>query len=106
MSSTEIILILASVTILGGFLLRKHRRPVSRQAVEWSFSKQSDRAFEAAPLRPRMQQLRQNHLVGLPDSSQSTGHRRALVASARQALGRLSFFKDRTEQHEYQSHAA
>jgi hypothetical protein len=50
-------------------------------------------AFDASSVRPKIQRLRGDYLASLKGRQQDDDRRRGLIASARRALGCLSYFR-------------
>jgi hypothetical protein len=73
------------VVCLRARLRRLARRPLDERHMTGA-------AFDTSTIRPRIQRLREDYLVALPCRPQDENRKRGLIASARRALGRLSYF--------------
>jgi hypothetical protein len=95
MSATEVIIRLGAAALLTGYLLwRRHQRrlkPICEECPadpNWTGS-----AFDAAVVTPQIQRLRQDYVAAIHGPPHDLCRRRARLDSARQALGRLAYFR-------------
>ena len=95
MSATEVIIRLGAVTLLTGYLLWRHhqRDGLSISEVCPADPNWTGPAFDAAAVTPRIQRLRQDYAAAIHGLPHDLCRRRARLASARQALGRLAYFR-------------
>ncbi len=101
MKTSEIILRLVALILLGSYLLAKHRQRVRNWPVK-DFPDLPARPLEAA-LQARVQQIREDYSAEL-HSPRHAGNRRAnLIARAGRTLRCLDYFRDREAEHEHQS---
>jgi hypothetical protein len=105
MDTSEIILRLVALIILGAYLLFKHRQRIRNWPVK-IYSHLPGRETLAATLQPRLQKIRNDYSAELHSSPHSASLRASLVARAAQTLSRLEYFRDKDMEHEHQSPAS
>jgi len=94
MWDNEVIMRLAAVALLVGFLIGKQWERARKRA---SFRRQFQRegeAFNVAPLRPRLAAVRHDFSHLAHDHAHGIPARKALVAAARRKLSQLPFFQN------------
>jgi hypothetical protein len=105
MSVLEIIVRLAAVALLAGYLFIKHRQRVRNWSGPKNPAEWTGRAIDATRLRPTIDRVRHDYLAARPPPARSIWCRKALLALAGRTVGRLSFFRDRKSEGEAHKHA-
>lgn len=106
MSDNEVIIRLTTVLLLLAFLVFKQvERLRNRAALHRQFQREGE-VINVAPLRPRLESLRQNFSQVAQERSRAGQAREGLVAVARQKLRSLPFFQNPPSQPGSEHHAA
>jgi hypothetical protein len=106
MADIPFMLKLVALALLAGFLLyRQWQRERQRAALRRQLRPASD-GLNVAPLRPRLNALRQNFISAAHEHARGVHARECLVAAARRKLSHLPFFRDYPVTHEGEHHAA
>jgi Flp pilus assembly protein TadB len=106
MSDNEVIIRLTALLLLLAFLVHKQvERRRSRAAFHRQFQREGE-VINVAPLRPRLEALRQNFSQVAQEHSRAGRAQEGLVASARQKLRSLPFFQSPSSQPEGEHHTA
>ena len=101
MSGIEATIRLAVVAVLASYLYVKHRQRVRNWGEPYDPTKWTGHGIDVVKLKPRVEELRRDHLRGQPPAKGLSFHR-ALLDVARRAVVRLAFFHDReSESHEH-----
>lgn len=106
MSDNEVILRLSTVALLVGYLTYMQWGRARKRA---AFRRQFHRAGEVidvAPLRPRLDEVRRNYTASAHAQARGIHARENLVASARQKLSQLPFFRDHPAEPQGEHHVA
>ncbi len=95
MSAAEVIIRLGAAALLTGYLLwRRHQRDVHSLSEECPADPNwTGPAFDAAAVTPRIQRLRQDYAAAIHCPPHDLCRRRTRLASARQVLGGLAYFR-------------
>lgn len=103
MRTSEIIVRLGILILLGGYLFFKHlQRLRSRARNTKDFSHLLGKTLDTAALQPRLQQIRNDYSAGLHPPPHAANFRPNLVGCARKMLRNLPYFRDRKSEQEPQ----
>lgn len=106
MSDNEVIIRLTTVLLLLVFLVYRHaERARKRAAFRRQFQREGD-VINVAPLRPRLEAVRQEFSQAAHGRAPNHHAREGLIAEARRKLSQLSFFRHQPAHPESERHAA
>jgi hypothetical protein len=94
MSGVEIIVRLAVVAMLAGWLLSKQRRRMRTAEVQYDPAEWTGHTIDVSSLKPKLEAVRRNHLAACPPNS-DIGFHHALLHLARRFVLRLPYFQRR-----------
>ena len=103
------VILLTVAALLGACLWMKHRQGVRRRLSEKQWT---GIPFDVSAVAPRLRRLRRDYVTEFRSRPHPVSLRRGLLASARQALERLSYFRDRravssaSANHDTETHTA
>jgi hypothetical protein len=106
MSVVEFILSLACLALLVSYLWGKHRQRNRARGLPEESAGWTGRGFDAALIRPRLEQIRHNYTAQVHARPHEFLKRRSLVALARATLGRFAYFRHKNEDSEAARHPA
>jgi hypothetical protein len=94
MSVLEIVIRMAVVALLAGYLYRKHRRRLELRSTEIDPAEWTGQGIDVSNLRPRLESVRTDYLMATRQAPE-TDLRRGLLEQARRWVRQLSYFKHR-----------
>lgn len=104
MFEAEIILRLAGLAALGGYLVFKSRQRLLREFDYCQAAQATGKAIDATKLKQLLEEVRRDYRSAL-HTPKSNLFRRGLLASARQTMVRFAYFHDRILEEHAVTHA-
>ncbi len=93
---------LATVMVLTGFLLWKRSQRLPARYIRSDPSLWTGRGIDVTPLKPKVEDLRQNFQTAVPPAKGVCFHR-AFLYSVRRLVAHFAYFQDRQEDHAHLS---
>jgi hypothetical protein len=103
MSGIEIMIRLAVVAVLASYLGIKHRQRKRRSPYRYDPAKWTGQAIDVTKLKPRVEEVRRDHLRTRAPAKDLCAHR-ALLTLARRVVARLAYFQDRESDNHAHTH--
>ena len=88
---------LAVVLVLAGYLYFKHRQRAPQRFVRKDPADWTGQAIDVTGLKPKLEEVRRNHLAARPEVKGVCFHR-GLLGLARRAIVRFGYFHSRENQ--------
>ena len=105
MSETDVAIWLAVAAVLvAGNLYTKHRQRVRSRKQRYDPAEWTGKGIEVTSLRPKIEQVRRDHLAARQPARGRCFHR-ALLNWARQAVARLPYFRDKESEDHARTHS-
>jgi hypothetical protein len=103
MSFSEIIIRLAAVAVLSGYLYNTHRQRIHSRPGRYDATEWTEKGIDVSQLKPSVEEVRRDYLAARR-SAKDTFFRRSLLGLARRAVARLAYFHDREPEEHPQTH--
>jgi hypothetical protein len=104
MSGFEVIIRLAVVAALAGYLYAKHRQRLRPESERYDPAKWTGKAIDVTQLKPRVEDVRRNCLAVRQPAKETCFHR-ALLQLARHAVAQLAYFHGRAAEDHVSTHS-